>query len=402
MFAEWERAAQPHVVPTSQTWRIRQPTMNPVPHPALQPFDFGPFHLYNRLAVAPMSRVSTAGDGVPTEQMARYYAAFAEGGFGLVVTEGAYPDSDRSQAYWNQPGIATEAQMLGWGHVAEEVHRAGARVILQLMHAGALVQEQPRHAHGLAPSAVPPRGRKMSDYGGRGPYAMPSAATEVELVAARDGFVAAARRAVEAGFDGVEVHGANGYLLDQFVTAYTNHRTDRYGGSPAHRVQFPAEVAAAVRAAVPDEFIVGYRLSQAKVNDATYRWPGGAEEAKTYYTALAEAGVDYLHLAGEGADWASAAELEPGITTTGLAREVTGLPVIANGGLGSPEALRRVIAEGHADLVALGTSALANPDFPKRLAARLPLDPFDPAIFRPAATLDNAAHVRAGDLVRGV
>lgn len=362
-------------------------------HPALDPTPLGPLPLPNRLAVAPMSRVSACRAGVPTERMARYYADFARGGFGLVITEGAYPDDDRSQAYWNQPGLATDEQAEGWAQVVRRVHEAGAPIVAQLMHAGALVQENPRAAQGLAPSAVPPKGMKMPDYGGRGPYATPDAMTEADLAAVRDGFARAAARAVAAGFDGVEVHGANGYLLDQFVTVYTNRRTDRYGGGPEGRIRYPAEVVGAVREAVPEGFVVGVRMSQTKVNDFAYRWPGGADEAAVYFEALAAAGADYLHLASEGRDWLETAQIAPGVTISALAREVAGVPVMANGGMDDPERARAVLEGGHADLLSLGRGALANPDWPRRLAEGRPFRRFDPAVLHPEASLKNADRV---------
>ena len=190
----------------------------------LAPAAIGGVALANRLAVAPMSRVSTAGDGVPTENMVDYYAAFAHGGFGLIVTEGTYIDHAHSQAYANQPAIVTDEQVRAWARVVDAVHAAGGRIVLQLMHAGALVQ----HADaGLAPSAVQPRGRKLAGYGGVGPYPLPRAMTAGEIADVVEAFAASAERGREAGFDGVEVHAANGYLLDQFLTPYTNVR-DRF------------------------------------------------------------------------------------------------------------------------------------------------------------------------------
>jgi 2,4-dienoyl-CoA reductase-like NADH-dependent reductase (Old Yellow Enzyme family) len=342
-----------------------------------------------------MTRVSTGGDGVPTQRMTRYYADFAEGGFGLVITEGVYPDDTHSQAYWNQPGITTAEQTKGWAHVAEAVRSAGAAIVMQLMHAGALVQENPNAGQGLAPSAVRPKGEKMPAYGGRGPFPTPKAMTATDFEAVREAFAASATRAAEAGFDGVEIHGANGYLLDQFITTYTNQRSDRYGGSPGARIRFPVEVVEAVRGAVPDSFVVGYRLSQTKVNDFEYRWPGGTDEGAVYFSALSAAGVDYLHVASEGRDWIQTAELEPGITITRLARDVGDVPVIANGGMHDTAQASRVLSEGHADLIALGRGALANSDWPRRLAEGRPFAAFDPDMLDPVATIENADAWRA-------
>ncbi|MER7081887.1 2,4-dienoyl-CoA reductase [Saccharopolyspora kobensis] len=361
-------------------------------HPALTPVRLGGTELPNRAVVAPMSRVSTAGDGVPTERMTDYYREFALGGFGLITTEGTYTDERHSQAYPDQPGLTSEAHAAGWREVVRAVHDAGGRIALQLMHAGALSQlDRPT----IAPSAVAPKGAKMPAYGGgAGPFRTPAEATEAEIAQAIAGFAATAARAREAGFDAVEVHGANGYLVDQFITDYTNLRSDRYGGSVANRAHFAAEVLRAVRAAVGPDFPVGIRLSQTKVNDFEHRWPGGVGEAEVIFGSVAAAGADYLHLASEGRDWAESAQLAPGVTITRLAKEITGLPVIANGGMHEPARAESLLSGGEADLVALGRGALANPDWPRLLAGGGPLREFDRAMLTPDVKLGGQPALR--------
>ncbi|GAB3479106.1 tRNA-dihydrouridine synthase [Amycolatopsis cihanbeyliensis] len=360
-------------------------------HPALKPVRLGDIELSNRVAVAPMSRVSTRGDGVPTAEMAAYYRRFARGGFGLVISEGTYTDEQYSQAYPDQPAMVTAAQLDGWRRVTDAVHEAGAAIVLQLMHAGALSQHNNHITGTIGPSAVSPKGARMPAYGGEGPFALPAAASVADLARVAAGFAAAAAHAKAAGFDGVEVHGANGYLIDQFLTTYTNLRTDRYGGDAAGRVRFATEVLRAVRAAVGAGFPVGIRLSQTKVNDPDYRWPGDATEAETIFHAVAEAGADYLHLASEGRAWMATATLDNGVSISRLARTVTGLPVIANGGMHVPDTSRSVLAEGHADLVAIGRGALANPDWPGKVAAGDPLRDFDGTMLKPDVTLASQA-----------
>lgn len=355
-------------------------------HPVLSPARIGDLRLRNRAAVAPMSRVSTAGDGVPTAAMAEYYARFAAGGFGLVITEGTYTDERFSQAYPDQPGIVTADQVAGWRRVTDAVHAAGGSIALQLMHAGALVQGNRHSGRTIAPSVVRPKGAKMPAYGGEGPFALPDAASRADIRDAVEGFARAAGQARAAGFDAVEVHGANGYLIDQFLTGYTNLRDDEYGGDPADRVRFAVEVVEAVRAAVGAGFPVGLRLSQTKVNDFGYRWSGAAE-AETIFRAVAAAGVDFLHLASEGRDWYDTATLDTGQTITRLARNITGLPVLANGGMHAPELARTVLDEGHADVVTLGRGALANADWPRVIAAGEHPVEFDRALLTPNVTL---------------
>lgn len=193
--------------------------------------------LSNRLAVAPMTRVSATADGHATKQMADYYEAFAAGGFGLVITEGIYTDNAHAQGYLFQPGLADDAQRDAWRTAVDRVHAHGGRVVAQLMHAGALSQGNAHRITTKGPSAVLPAGQQMAFYRGEGPYRIPEAMSADDISEAVEGFAQAARRAQEAGFDGVEVHGANGYLLDQFLTAHTNLREDCYGGSLANRLR---------------------------------------------------------------------------------------------------------------------------------------------------------------------
>jgi 2,4-dienoyl-CoA reductase-like NADH-dependent reductase (Old Yellow Enzyme family) len=354
--------------------------------------------LPNRLVVAPMTRVSATPAGLATARMADYYAEFVRGGFGLVISEGTYPDAGYGQGYLNQPGLATDEQAEAWRPVVGAVHAEGGRLIAQLMHAGALSQGNRHRPDTAGPSAVRPRGRMMPEYGGAGEWPVPRAMSSADIDAAVRGFVEAAARAARVGFDGVEVHGANGYLIDQFLTDYTNRRADRYGGPVGARVRLAAEVVGAIRGEVGPDYPVGIRLSQTKVNDVGHRWAGGACDAEVIFTAVAEAGAGYLHIASEGRDWWQTALLDGGVTITALARRVTGLPVIANGGMHDPGTAARVLADGHADLLSLGRGALANPDLPRRLARGLEPAPFDHAMLRPMATLANAEDWRAGQL----
>ncbi|GAB3972031.1 NADH:flavin oxidoreductase [Actinoallomurus acanthiterrae] len=363
-------------------------------HPALAPLHVAGLDLRNRLAVAPMTRVSAAPDGTPTRQMAEYYAEFARGGFGLVITEGTYTDDRYSQGYFNQPGIVTDGHVEAWREVTERVHAAGARTVQQLMHAGALSQGNPYRAGTACPSAVAPLRAMMPEYGGSGPWPVPRAMTAADIDEAVAGFVAAAGNSLRAGFDGVEVHAANGYLLDQFLTDYTNRRSDGYGGALVNRLRLTAEVVAAIRADLGPDAVIGVRLSQGKVNDFAHRWPGGARDAEVIFDALAAAGAAYLHIASEGRGWIESATLDGEVTITQLARKVSGLPVIANGGMHDPGQAADVLENGHADLLSLGHGALANPDLPRRLESGAALAEFDRRLLQPMATLDNAERHR--------
>lgn len=184
----------------------------------LSPVALGPLQLANRLAVAPMTRVSATADGRATARMAEYYGAFARGGFGLVITEGIYTDRAYAQGYLFQPGLTDGAQQEAWRPVADQVHAAGGRIVAQLMHAGAISQGNPHRTVAKGPSAVQPKGLQMGFYRGEGAYRTPEELSLAEIEEIVAGFAAAALRARQAGFDGVEIHGANGYLLDQFLT----------------------------------------------------------------------------------------------------------------------------------------------------------------------------------------
>lgn len=354
------------------------------------PLNLGEATLRNRLAVAPMTRVSATAQGVPTQRMADYYASFAEGGFGLIVTEGLYTDKAFSQAYQFQPGLTDAGQADGWRPILDRVHSHGALMIAQLMHAGALSQGNPYRDGTRGPSAVRPKGQQMAFYRGSGDYPLPGAMSDGEISEAVEGFVQAARLAKATGFDGVEIHGANGYLLDQFLSQGLNRRADRYGGDVEGRLRLIVEVTLAVREAVGPKFVVGLRISQGKVNDFLHKWEG-EQEAAAIFERLGRLPLDYLHTT-EFEAWRPA--FETGETLAALARKHVPFPVLANGALHDLDQAVGLIARGEADFVSLGRGALAHPDRPRRIAARLPLEAFDPGMLSPIADLENAERRR--------
>ncbi|MGH1573317.1 tRNA-dihydrouridine synthase [Methylobacterium sp. P31] len=344
--------------------------------------------LRNRLAVAPMTRVSASEEGTATEMMARYYERFARGGFSLLITEGIYTDQAFSQGYLHQPGLTDEAQEQAWRPVVEAAHRHGARIFAQLMHAGAISQGNRFRNTTVGPSAVQPKGQQMEFYYGKGAYPMPAAITEEQIAEAVEGFAASAARAVAAGFDGVEIHGANGYLIDQFLTDYANQRRDRWGGDTRERTTFVRTIFEAVRAKVGSSAPVGVRISQGKVNDFTHKWAGRERDAEAIFGALAEAGVGYIHVT-ENKAWEPAFEGGRDSLVALARRYAPQVPLIANGGVQDPAQAQEVLAAG-ADIVALGKAALANPDFPRRIQAAQELAGFDHAILGPIANIKPA------------
>ncbi|ASW04325.1 NADH:flavin oxidoreductase [Paraburkholderia aromaticivorans] len=340
----------------------------------------------NRLAVAPMTRVTATEEGLPTQTMRDYYMRFAKGGFGLVVTEGLYTDKAFSQGYRFQPGLADDAQARAWADITREMQGHGALVFAQLMHAGALSQGNRFRTHTVAPSAIRPKGQQMAFYYGEGPYAEPAQITDDEIAEVIQGFVDAAARAVWlAGFDGVEIHGANGYLLDQFLTAETNRRTDRWGGDAKARVSLLVEIVKAVKAEVGNEVPVGIRISQGKVNDFTSKWPGREADADVIFGALAAAGADFIHVT-EFEAWQPAFEGGQDSLMTLARRYAPGVSIIANGSLQTAERTADALGSG-ADFVALGRGALANPDLPKIFETKREPRSFDSSILGPIANI---------------
>lgn len=349
--------------------------------------------LKNRVVLAPMTRISAGPGGCANPAMAAHYARYARGGFGLLISEGTYPDTRHSQCFVNQPGLATAEQGASWAPVVAAVHAEGVPFFAQLMHGGAVMVTNRYTDTALAPSALGPQGEQPARYHGEGPYPVPKEASLADIAEVIAGFAQAARHAVEAGFDGVEIHGANGYLIDNFLTDYVNARTDGYGGSVANRVRLAVEVAEAVVAAVPAGFPVGIRISQSKVNDFEHQWPGGAADAETIFGALGRTGLAYVHVSSH---LGCGPVFGTGMSLAGLARRHAGVPVIANGKLDDVATAEGLIARGEADFVSVAKAALADPDWPRKVAAGQPAIPFDPAIFSPHATYEVEAAWRAG------
>jgi 2,4-dienoyl-CoA reductase-like NADH-dependent reductase (Old Yellow Enzyme family) len=353
--------------------------------------------LDNRIGLAPMTRISATADGHATAEMASYYRKFADGGFSVLITEGIYTDAAYSQGYENQPGLVTEEHVESWRDVTSAVHDAGAPMVAQLMHAGAQAQRNP-HVEGeetIAASPVKPSDEMSELYGGSGEFPTPREVMADELADAREGFVAAAENARDAGFDGVEVHAANGYLLNEFLAADYNEREDEYGGSVEAQVRYPAEVVEAVDDATPEEFVVGVRVSQTMVTDAEYRWPEGEDAAAAYFEAFSDAGADYVHVTEPNIT--EPAFDDNGSTLAEAVVEYADTTVIANGGLDDPEAAAQVVGAG-ADLVTLATGALANHDWPRRVQEGEPLDNLDfEKILTPFASIKEVEIPRAAD-----
>ncbi|WP_413771156.1 NADH:flavin oxidoreductase [Lichenihabitans sp. PAMC28606] len=343
----------------------------------------------NRLSVAPMTRISATEDGRATETMIRYYERFARGGFGTVITEGIYTDQAFSQGYVQQPGMTDEVQANAWKPVVKNIKSHGAFAIAQMMHAGAISQANRFRDTTVGPSSVQPKGEQMTFYHGNGGYALPAAITDEQIADTIAGMAASAARAIEvAGFDAIEIHGANGYLLDQFLTDYTNTRADRWGGVTENRVRLILETFKAVRGKLGAKTPVGVRISQGKVNDYHHKWADAERDAEIIFGGLADAGADFIHVT-EFEAW-KPAFAPGGPSLMNLARRYAPKAVIlANGGLHNVEQAVEALDDG-ADIIAIGRGALANPDLPKRLLDRGALNDFDPTILGPIANIKES------------
>ena len=335
------------------------------------PFQLGPYELRNRIVMAPMTRSRAGADNTPTPLMAEYYGQRA--GAGLIVTEGSQV-SPAGVGYPDTPGIYTDAQVEGWRAVTEVVHARGGRIFLQLWHVGRVSHPsfQPGGALPLAPSAIGIEGQSLYTAAGLVPFVTPRALETDEIAGVVEQFAEGARRAYRAGFDGVELHGANGYLIDQFLRDGSNHRTDRYGGTAENRARFLMEVTAAV-VDVWGGRRVGVRLSPV----GPYNGMHDSDPVATFSVAahgLNRFGLAYLHVVEPvGMEM-------PGGRVTPVLKAVFRGPLIANGGYGA-ETGNRAVAGRQAEMVSFGTAYLANPDLPERLRAGAPLNEPDRATF---------------------
>lgn len=354
------------------------------------PASLGPLTLSNRVVMAPMTRSRAVDDNAPNALVAEYYAQRASAG--LIITEGTAP-SPNGLGYARIPGIYSEAQLAGWRQVAEAVHAEGGRIFVQLMHVGRVGHpaNMPEGAELVAPSAVAAKGEMYTDALGPQPQPVPREMTAEDIAQAKAEYVQAAQNAVAAGLDGVELHAANGYLLDQFLNPAANQRTDAYGGSPENRNRFVLEVAAAVAKAIGAER-VGIRISPGGVfNDV-----GPFAEQEQQFTALArglgELGLVYLHLVDHEA--MGAPPVPAGLKQT--LRAAFGGTVILSGGYDRARA-EADLGAGKGELVAFGRPFIANPDLVARMAQDAPLSAPRAELFYTPGAEGYTDYPRLGD-----
>jgi len=342
------------------------------------PAAFGSRQLRNRLLMAPMTRSQSPGH-VPNERNVEYYRRRAAGGIGLIITEGTTVGHPAASGYPDVPAFHGDAALQGWKAVADAVHAEGAAIIPQLWHVGSIRQPgmQPDGSvPGYAPSAVvhpslPP------DTGVR-----PREMTEQDIGDVVNAFARSAAAAKEIGFDGLELHGAHGYLIDQFFWSATNLRQDRYGGALAQRTRFATQIVHAVRESVGPGFPIAFRLSQWKSGDFQYRVAESPAQLETWLGPLRDAGVDVFHCSTRRFD-------EPlfensNLNLAGWVKKVLGVPTVTVGSVGldsdfvaafsgQPAAVLGIerllgrLERGEFDFVALGRALLADPEWPNKL-----------------------------------
>ena len=339
-----------------------------------EPVQFGSLVLANRVFMAPLTRTRADADGVPSNLAATYYAQRASAG--LIVTE-ATQISPMGKGYSNTPGIHSPEQVRGWSRIVESVHNSGGRIFLQLWHVGRISHTSllPNDAQPVAPSAV--RADAYTHIAtGAAQVSEPVALTPRGIKETLTDYRRAASNAKEAGFDGVEVHAANGYLIDQFLRTGTNQRTDEYGGVAANRVRFLTETVEQVLESW-DRKQIGVRLSPTvDFNDMSDDNP--RETFSVTVERLNGYGLGYLHVVEQAQD--SKGNAEDAIELSDHLRTLWKGLYVVNGGYDGPRG-KEAIRTGHADAIAYGRAFLANPDLPRRLQLGAALNEPDPTTF---------------------
>ncbi|WP_013325411.1 alkene reductase [Gloeothece verrucosa] len=334
----------------------------------LSPFQLRDLSLKNRVAMAPMTRSRAGVERIPNALMAEYYAQ--RSGAGLIITE-ATVISPQANGWLNTPGIYTDEQTEAWKQVVEAVHRQGTPIFLQLWHCGRASHSSFHENNQLpvAPSAIKINGDYIHTPKGKQPYETPRALETEEIPQIVENYCQAARNAKIAGFDGVEIHGANGYLIDTFLQSKTNQRTDQYGGSVENRYRFLKEIVEAILTVFPPS-----RLAVRLSPNGVYNDMGSPDYRETFlYVAqqLNAYQLSYLHIV-DGLGFGFHQLGEP--MTLKEFRDVFSDPLMGNCGY-TPESADETISNGFADLIAFGRPFISNPDLVERLAHHWPLNP---------------------------
>ncbi len=332
-------------------------TMCPMTEDRLfSPFLLKGFRLKNRLGVAPMTRMSSRANSIPRQDVLDFLARRAQNGAAIVYSEAIVTDYESAQGYPGQARLLTERQINAWRTVTDTLRKAGAVSIMQMFHCGRVSWPEVNPAgRVIAPSAIAPGQDNPLT---KTSYVTPDPMSLFDISHVIAGFVETARGAIAAGFDGVEVHGAHGYLIGQFLSAYGNQRTDAYGGSIKNRYRFFHEVIRAVRAAVPHDRLLTVRISDWGITDMEISLFGSREEYQTVIRSLAKEPIDAISISTHEY---SARAFGTERTMAGLAREVTDLPLMICGKIHDRPSAENALQD--ADIVLSAKSALLNPDW---------------------------------------
>ncbi|WP_238651522.1 NADH:flavin oxidoreductase [Paenibacillus piscarius] len=339
-----------------------------------EPFEGGGLSLANRVVMAPMTRVHSPG-GVPGPEVAAYYRRRAEGGVGLIITEGTAIDHPAAVSHQDIPNFHGEAALEGWAQVVREVHAAGGKIMPQLWHVGMArkIGELPNaSALPIGPSGLDLAGEQITE---------PMTKSEIQGIVSA--FAKAAKSAKEIGFDGIELHGAHGYLIDQFFWEKTNRRTDEYGGDLEARTTFAVEIIDACRRSVGPDFPIVLRFSQWKAGAYDAKLAGTPDELSRFLTPLSNAGVDIFHCSTRRF-WEPEFE-GSALNLAGWTKQITGKPTITVGSVGLDSAFTSRVTEQNQednidrllerleraefDLVAVGRALISDPAWPAKVQA---------------------------------
>lgn len=332
------------------------------------PFKLGRFELTNRIGVAPMTRMSSPGDSIPRQDVLDFLVRRARNGASLVYTEAIVTDYESAQGYPGQARILTQRQIDAWRSVTDQIRTAGAVSIMQLFHCGRMAWPEVNPAgRAIAPSPIAPQ--QDNPITGE-PYPVADEISRFDIGHVINGFVESAKGAVAAGFDGVEVHGAHGYLISQFLSSYSNRREDDYGGSVEKRYRFAHEVIEAVRAVVPSDRLLTFRISDWGVADMEVSLFNTREEWQQMIGLLDQEPIDAISVSCY--DF-SADAFGTGRTMAALTREATTKPIMICGKIYDRSSAERALE--HADIVLSAKSVLLNPDWVEDVRAGRELSP---------------------------
>lgn len=320
------------------------------------PFQLKGLTLKNRLGVAPMTRMSSPGDSIPRRDVLEFLVRRAQNGAALVYTEAIVTDYESAQGYPGQARLVTQRQIEAWQPVVSAIRAAGAVSIMQMFHCGRIAWPEINPAGRIvAPSPLTPR--DGNDLTGK-PYHVPDAMSQFDIDHVILGFVETARGAVAAGFDGIEIHGAHGYLISQFLSSYTNQRTDRYGGSVANRFRFLHEIIQAVASAIPDHCLLLVRISDWGVTDMDVSLFGTKEEYQEIITLLSREPIDGISVSAY--DYQAPA-FHTSRNVAQITREVTHLPILICGKIHDRATAADALRD--ADIALSAKSMLLNPNW---------------------------------------